>query len=140
MKGKKRTMKRLPALILGILAVAEVIGCSSKPSQPAFHVVAVETCDRPQLIGKVGTIRFGLNRVMDKETSMTVACPNFGLGRESIGKDYPVVVDSAHNLVTIIVPVYALPTLEEAKKGAFQGKQTGTEQVKFEIERMQEER
>jgi hypothetical protein len=134
-------MKNACLIFAAVVAlVAGVIGCSSKPSQPVFHVIAVETCDRPQLIGTVGKIRFGLNRIVDRETAMTVACPNFGLGRENIGKDYPAVVDSAHNLVTITVPVYALPTLEEAKKGAFQGKQTGTEQVKFEIERMQEER
>jgi hypothetical protein len=137
-KERGYTLTRMKKII-ALMLMGLLLGCSSKPSQPAFHVIAVEVCDRPQLVGTVGKIRFGLNRSVDEKTSMTVACPNFGLGRGSIGKDYPAMVDAAHSLVTITVPVYAQPTFEEFKKGIVQGKQTGTEQVKFEIEHMQEE-
>ena len=57
-----KTMTRTFILAIPVLvALLFSTGCSSKPAQPTFHVVSVDTCDRPQLVGTVGKMRYALN-------------------------------------------------------------------------------
>jgi hypothetical protein len=130
-------------LLTAILALTTLlqigsIGCTKANRQPTLHVVSYEACDRPQLIGVVGNKELALNLDVDKETAMTVACPNPGMSLKDIGKDYPVVVDLDHTRVVIEIPNYELPTMEELRKGNTQGHQNGTKKAVFFIDRMRE--
>src|SRR5262245_48071345 len=111
--------------ILMVLPFVGAIGCSQKPSHPTFHAVSYDPCSRPQVVGTIGNMRFGLNRSVDEKTATTVACPGVGLAPDSIGKDFPAAVDLDHSRVTLSLPVYASPTFDEFKQGKTRGKQTG---------------
>jgi hypothetical protein len=129
---------RVKTRITFLIGLALWGGCSKKPAQPLLHVVAYDSCERPQLVGTVGNMEFSLNLQVDKQTAMTVACPNPGLGLQDVGKDFPARVDLDHGLISITIPVYAIPTREEWSKGLNRGKQSGTAQVPFVIDHMRE--
>jgi len=130
-------MKFTTATIM--LGLTLCTGCTKQPKRPTLHVVSYDSCDRTQLIGVIGKMKYGLNLEVSKETAMTVACPNPGLGLKDIGKDFPAVADLDRGVITIDLPVYGEPTLEAWTKGESRGQQTGIKQVRFVIDHMQEE-
>jgi hypothetical protein len=124
-------------LVLGLIVLIGSVGCTKANRQPTLHVVSYDSCDRPQLVGVVGDKEFALNLDVDKKSSMTVACPNPGMSLKDIGKDYPVTVDLDHQTVALEIPNYEL-TIEEVRKGNYQGHQNGTKKAMFLIDRMRE--
>jgi len=123
--------------VLTTLLLTGSVGCTKANRQPTLHVVSYDSCDRPQLVGVVGDKEFALNLDVDKNTGMTVACPNPGISLKDIGKDYPVTVDLDHRTVAIVIPNYEL-TIEDWRKGNTQGHQSGTKKAVFLIDRMRE--
>ena len=135
----KVSMTRLFVIpALGLIVLIGSVGCTKANRQPTLHVVSYDSCDRPQLVGVVGNKEFALNLDVDKNTGMTVACPNPGMSLKDIGKDYPVTVDLDHQTVALEIPNYEVPTLEELRKGNTQGRQNGTKKAVFLIDRMRE--
>ena len=127
----------LATLALTVLLLVTA-GCTKTPSHPVLHVTSYDSCDRPQLVGTIGNKEFALNLEMDKQTAMSVACPNPGLGLKDIGKDFPASVDLDQERVVIEIPTYSEPTVEEWQKGNVTGHQTGTKKAAFEISHMRE--
>lgn len=142
----KKNILIFAAMVAFALGLA---GCGQKNSQPtlhaaSFHVISYDSCGPTQVVGTSGKMRFDLNHIgkMKGVTNDFVVCSGLGesMGLDSIGKDFPaVIVLDNRELVELSLPVYADITLEEVHQGKTRGKQTGTEQVPFKIERMREQ-
>lgn len=92
------------------------VGCTKK--QPTLHILSYDSCDRPQLVGTIGKIHYGLNLKTDEQTAITVACPNPGLGLKDVGKDYPAVVNLGQREVTLTLPdaTHAIFVIEKMRE------------------------
>lgn len=91
-------MRRVLTLVLLVCSV----GCAKKP--PTLHILSYDSCDRPQLVGTIGKMHYGLNLKTNEQAAMTVACPNPGMGLKDIGKNYPAVVNLDQRELTLTLP------------------------------------